>query len=55
MNKRPRDPNQLAKHIIGLATREIHDREPTPKEQGKDPAALARTQGRRCESATNVP
>ena len=26
--KRPRDPNQLAKHIIGLATGEIS--EPTP-------------------------
>jgi hypothetical protein len=39
--KRPRDPNQLAKHIIGIATGEIEDREPTPEEQGKDPAAVA--------------
>ena len=39
--KRPRDPNQLAKHIIGIATGEIEDREPTPEEQGKDPAAAA--------------
>jgi hypothetical protein len=39
--KRPRDPNQLAKSIIGIATGEIEDREPTPEEQGKDPAAVA--------------
>jgi hypothetical protein len=39
--KRPRDPNQLAKSIIGIATGEIENREPTPEEQGKDPAAAA--------------
>lgn len=39
--KRPRDPNQLAKHIIGIATGEVEDRPPTPEEQGKDPAASA--------------
>lgn len=39
--KRPRDPNQLAKSIIGIATGEIEDRELTPEEQGKDPAAAA--------------
>ncbi len=39
--KRPRDPNQLAKSIIGIATGEIEDREPTPEEQGKDPGAVA--------------
>ena len=39
--KRPRDPNQLAKHIIDIATGEIEDREPSPEEQGKDPAAAA--------------
>lgn len=39
--KRPRDPNQLARHIIGIATGEVPDREPTPEEQGKDPAASA--------------
>jgi hypothetical protein len=39
--KRPRDPNQLAKHIIGIATGEVPDRDPTPEEQGKDPAAAA--------------
>ncbi len=39
--KRPRDPNQLAKSIIGIATGEIPDRDPTPEEQGKDAAAVA--------------
>ena len=38
--KRPRDPNQLAKSIVGIATGQIEDREPTPEEQGKDPAAV---------------
>ena len=42
MKKRPRDPNQLAKSIIAIATGEIEDRQPTPEEQGKDPAAVAR-------------
>jgi hypothetical protein len=41
MRKRPRDPNQLAKSIVGIATGQIEDREPTPEEQGKDPAAAA--------------
>jgi hypothetical protein len=41
MTKRPRDPNQLAKAIIGIATGEVEDREPTVEEQGKDPAAAA--------------
>ena len=38
MKKRPRDPNQLAKSIIGIATGEVEDREPN---SGKDPAAVA--------------
>ena len=38
---RPRDPNQLAKSIIDIATGEKPDRDPTPEEQGKDPAAVA--------------
>lgn len=38
MKKRPRDPNQLAKSIIGIATGQIEDREP---DSGKDPAAVA--------------
>lgn len=37
---RPRDPAQLAKLIVDIATGEVEDREPTPEEQGKDPAAV---------------
>jgi hypothetical protein len=39
--KRPRDPNQLAKLIVDIATGEVEDRPSTPEEQGKDPAAAA--------------
>ena len=39
--KRPHDPNQLAKLIVDIATGEVEDREPTPEEQGKDPAAVS--------------
>jgi hypothetical protein len=39
--KRPRDLNQWAKRMVDLATGEAIDREPTPEEQGKDPAAVA--------------
>lgn len=39
--KRPRDPNQLAKAIIGIATGQVEDREPKPEEQGKNPKAVA--------------
>jgi hypothetical protein len=39
--KRPRDPAQLAKLIVDIATGEVEDREPTPEEQGKDPSAVA--------------
>lgn len=39
--KRPRDPAQLAKFIVDVATGEVEDRAPTPEEQGKDPAAVA--------------
>lgn len=39
--KRPRDPNQLAKSIIDIATGQAPDRDPTPEEQGKDPGAVA--------------
>ena len=39
--KRLRDPNQLAKSIIDIAAGEKSDRDPTPEEQGKDPAAVA--------------
>ena len=39
--KRPRDPNQWAKRITDIVSGEVEDREPTPEEQGKDPAAAA--------------
>ena len=39
--KRPRDTNELAKRIVDIATGDVEDREPTPEEQGKDPAAVA--------------
>jgi hypothetical protein len=39
--KRPRDPNQWAKHMADIVAGEVEDREPTPEEQGKDPAAVA--------------
>jgi hypothetical protein len=39
--KRLRDPAQLAKLIIDIATGEVDDRERTPEEQSKDPAAVA--------------
>lgn len=37
--KRPRDANQLGKFIVGLATGDA--KEATPKDDGKDPAAVA--------------
>jgi hypothetical protein len=40
--KRPRDPNQLAKLIVDIATGEVEDREPTLEERGmlaRPPAA----------------
>lgn len=39
--KRPRDFSQAAKLVIDVATGQVEDREPTPEEQGKDPAAAA--------------
>lgn len=39
--KRPRDPAQLAKLMIDIASGEVEDREPSPEEEGKDPAAVA--------------
>jgi hypothetical protein len=36
--KRPRDPNQLAKLIVDIATGEVED---TSSDDGKDPAAVA--------------
>ena len=40
-HQRPRDFAQRAKMIVAIATGEIEDREPTPEEQGKDPAAVS--------------
>jgi hypothetical protein len=40
--KRPRDPNQLAKLIVDIASGQVEDRDPTPEEQGKDPKAVSR-------------
>ena len=37
--KRPRDPSQLAKFIVDVATGQAEDRPPSPEEEGKDPAA----------------
>jgi hypothetical protein len=39
--KRPRDPNQLAKVVVDIATGQVDDHPPTPEEQGKDAAAVA--------------
>ena len=39
--KRPRDLNQWAKRMVDIATGEVTDREPTPEEEGKDPAAVS--------------
>ena len=39
--KRPADFAQRAKMIVDIATGEVEDREPTPEEQGKDPAAVS--------------
>ena len=36
--KRPRDPNQLAKLVVDIATGEVED---APEDTGKDPAAVA--------------
>ena len=40
--KRPRDPAQLAKLMIDIASGEVEDREPTPEEQGKSATAVER-------------
>ena len=36
--KRPRDPNQLAKSIVDIATGQVSDKDP---DSGKDPAAVS--------------
>jgi hypothetical protein len=42
LRKRPRDPAQLAKLTIDIASGEAQDRPPTPEEQGKSARAVAR-------------
>jgi hypothetical protein len=46
--KRYKDPNQLVKSIIDMATGQKPDSDPTPEEQGKDlaPVSLGRPAGR---------
>jgi hypothetical protein len=39
--KRPRDPAQLAKLMIDIASGEVEDREPEPSLEGKDAAAVS--------------
>jgi hypothetical protein len=40
--RRPRDPNQLAKLVIDIATGAVEDQlEPQPEDTGKDPAAVS--------------
>lgn len=39
--KRPRDPAQLAKLMIDIASGEVEDRVPIPSLGGKDPAAVS--------------
>jgi hypothetical protein len=54
--KRPRDPNQLAKSIIDIATGQKPDRDPTPEEQGKRSAALENgSKGARCGPRCYLP
>ncbi len=38
---RPRDPLQLAKLIVDIATGQVEDRVPEPSYEGKNPAAVA--------------
>jgi len=40
--KRPRDPAQLAKLMIDIASGEVEDRPPTLEEQGKSASRVAR-------------
>jgi hypothetical protein len=39
--KRPRDPNQLAKLMVDIATGEVAEPAPSPEKSMKDPAAVA--------------
>jgi len=50
--KRPRDPNKLAKLIVDIATGQIEDREPTPEQRGDFKAKEATHRSRRSDVAT---
>jgi hypothetical protein len=52
--KRPRDPAQLAKLMIDIASGEVEDREPTPEEQGKNAAAVRHGQAGGLKRAQTV-
>jgi hypothetical protein len=39
--KRPRDFSQAAKLVVDIASGQVADRDLTPEEQGKDPAAVS--------------
>ena len=39
--KRPRDPNQLAKFIVDMATGDASEADAPPELEGKNPAAVA--------------
>lgn len=45
MKKRPRDPNVLAKAIVGIATGQVEDREPK-RDKNEAAAALGRKGGK---------
>jgi hypothetical protein len=49
--KRPRDPNQLGKFIIDVATGEIEDRPSTPKSKARS----ASTQAKHHQTQANCP
>ena len=53
--KRPRDTNKLAKSIVDIANGEAEDREPTPEERGKDPAAVSLGRRGGMKGARHVP
>jgi hypothetical protein len=47
IRKRPRDPAQLAKFIVDVATGQVEDREPTPRGTGQGPRCRRPWQERR--------
>jgi len=53
-SRRPRDPNQLGKLIVDIATGEVED---TPEDDGKDPAAVAlgRKGGKKAQAESMTP